>query len=133
MELAGGQIVQLVGGCIGQLDGSGNSPAMLVSPQIRPIEIVELAFHHFVEFLAEHRQVRAAARVFFVEPSHQDDVRYRCDVPAQSPRLRGGCGSERSILLRSRIGSTSCQVSATMMESFGCGTASRMSRVCIIA
>src|SRR5712671_5130796 len=85
MELAGGQIVQLVGGCIGQLDGSGNSPAMLVSPQIRPIGIVELLLHYFVEFFAEQRQVRAAARMFFVEPSHQNDVRYRCDVPAPVP------------------------------------------------
>ena len=89
--------------------------------------------HYFVEFLAEQRQVRAAARVFFVEPSHQDHVRYRCDVSAQSSRLRGGCGIERSILLRSRIGSTSCQNSATTMESFCRGAASRMSRVCIIA
>src|SRR4051794_25821222 len=84
---------------------------------------------HFVEFFTEQRQVRAAARVFFVEPSHQMTLGIVVTCRPQSLH----CCRERSILLCSRIGFTSCQDSATMMESLARGAVSRISRVCIIA
>ena len=61
---------------------------MSVCPQIRSIEIVELAFHHVVELFAEQRQILVAARMFFVEPSHQDDVGDGRDVEAPVALLR---------------------------------------------
>ena len=80
-------------------DGSRNSPAMLGSPQIRLIGIVELVLHYFVEFLAEERQACETARVFFVESSHQNDVRYRCDVSGP-PAFAGAATASATCCVR---------------------------------
>src|SRR4029078_3853454 len=53
-----------------------------------PVWILELARHQRVEVRREHAQIGMAARIFLIEPLHQDHVGDAGDVPAEIAALR---------------------------------------------